>query len=145
MPFAQHKTVADEEFGTEYEKQDDALQNIGGILRKLIGRFHDRAALFQNTEEGGDQQNAKGIQLAQPRDDDSGEAAPAPDVPERPAMIVSGLRHDNGDLGQFVDEVRRGGAVIPLRAMVTPTSRSWTLAALLAELNREHEHVGGQA
>ena len=35
-------------------------------------------------------------------------------------MIVSGLRHDNGDLGQFVDEVRRGGAVIPLRAMVTP-------------------------
>ena len=45
----------------------------------------------------------------------------------------------------FVDEVRRGGAVIPLRAMVTPTSRSWTLAALLAELNREHEHVGGQA
>ena len=74
-----------------------------------------------------------------------GEAAPAPDVPERPAMIVSGLRHDNGDLGQFVDEVRRGGAVIPLRAMVTPTSRSWTLAALLAELNREHEHVGGQA
>ena len=70
---------------------------------------------------------------------------PAPDVPERPAMIVSGLRHDNGDLGQFVDEVRRGGAVIPLRAMVTPTSRGWTLAALLAELNREHEHVGGQA
>ena len=67
-----------------------------------------------------------------------GEAAPAPDVPERPAMIVS-------DLGQFVDEVRRGGAVIPLRAMVTPTSRGWTLAALLAELNREHEHVGGQA
>ena len=62
-----------------------------------------------------------------------GEAAPAPDVPERPAMIVSGLRHDNG------------GAVIPLRAMVTPTSRGWTLAALLAELNREHEHVGGQA
>ena len=24
-----------------------------------------------------------------------GEAAPAPDVPERPAMIVSGLRHDS--------------------------------------------------
>lgn len=47
-----------------------------------------------------------------------GEAAPAPDVPERPAMIVSGLRHDNGDLGQFVDEVRRAGRVIPLRAMV---------------------------
>ena len=24
-------------------------------------------------------------------------------------------------------------------------TRGWTLAALLAELNREHEHVGGQA
>lgn len=44
-------------------------------------------------------------------------------------MIVSGLRHDNGDLGQFVDEVRRGGAVIPLRSHGNPTSRSWTLAA----------------
>ena len=75
----------------------------------------------------------------------SGETAPDIALPERPAMIVSGLRHDNGDLGQFVDEVRRGGAVIPLRAMVTPTSRGWTLAALLAELNREHEQVGGQA
>lgn len=75
----------------------------------------------------------------------SGETAPDTALPERPAMIVSGLRHDNGDLGQFVDEVRRGGAVIPLRAMVTPTSRGWTLAALLAELNREHEQVGGQA
>ena len=42
-----------------------------------------------------------------------GEAAPAPDVPERPAMIVSGLRHDNRDLGQFVDEMRRGGAESP--------------------------------
>ena len=75
----------------------------------------------------------------------SSETVPDIDLPERPAMIVSGLRHDNGDLGQFVDEVRRGGAVIPLRAMVTPTSRGWTLAALLTELNREHEQVGGQA
>ena len=75
----------------------------------------------------------------------SGEAASDATLPERPAMIVSGLRHDNGDLGQFVDEVRRGGAVIPLRAMVTPTSRGWTLAALLTELNHEHEQVGGQA
>ena len=42
-------------------------------------------------------------------------------------MIVSGLRHDNGDLGQFVDEVRRGGAVIPLRAMVTPPAAAGPL------------------
>lgn len=73
----------------------------------------------------------------------SSAAGTSADLPKRPAMIVSGLRHDNGDLGQFVDEVRRGGASIPLRAMVTPTSRSWTLAALLIELNREHDEVGG--
>ena len=54
-------------------------------------------------------------------------------------------RHTGGEAAPAPDEVRRGGAVIPLRAMVTPTSRGWTLAALLAELNREHEHVGGQA
>ena len=54
-------------------------------------------------------------------------------------------RHTGGEAAPAPDEVRRGGAVIPLRAMITPTSRSWTLAALLAELNREHEHVGGQA
>lgn len=60
-----------------------------------------------------------------------------------PALIVSGLRHDNGDLGAFLDAVKRGGASIPLRAMVTPTSRSWTLLELLQELRREHDAVGG--
>lgn len=65
----------------------------------------------------------------------------SPAVSERPAMIVSGLAQDTGELSRFVDEVRRGGAEIPLRAMVTPTSRGWTLAALLTELNREHDAV----
>ena len=57
----------------------------------------------------------------------------------RAAMIVSGLQHDNGDLNGFVEAVKKGGAELPLRAMVTPTSRGWTLRALLAELCAEHE------
>ena len=61
-----------------------------------------------------------------------------------PAIVISGLSPRDGDLHQFLDEVRRGGAVIPLRAMVTPTSKDWTLEALLQELNAEHKALGGQ-
>ena len=71
------------------------------------------------------------------------DAAPLAAVPERPALIVSGLSHQTGELGRFIDLVRESGADLPLRAMVTPTSKTWTLAALLQELNREHEAVGG--
>ena len=34
-------------------------------------------------------------------------------------------------------------ASIPVRSMVTPTSKGWTLANLLLELNTEHETVQG--
>lgn len=68
-------------------------------------------------------------------------AAPLAAVPERPALIVSGLSHQTGELGRFIDLVRESGADLPLRAMVTPTSKTWTLAQLLLELNREHEAV----
>ena len=61
----------------------------------------------------------------------------------RPAIIVSGLRHDNGELGAFLDLIKMGGASIPVRSMVTPTSKGWTLANLLLELNTEHESVQG--
>ena len=61
----------------------------------------------------------------------------------RPAIIVSGLRHDNGELGAFLDLIKMGGASIPVRSMVTPTSKGWTLANLLLELNTEHETVQG--
>ena len=69
--------------------------------------------------------------------------APLIAVPDRPAVIVSGLRHDNGELGAFLDLIKFGGASIPVRSMVTPTSKGWTLAQLLLELNTEHETVQG--
>ena len=72
--------------------------------------------------------------------------APLIKVSDRPAMIVSGLRHDTGELGHFLDLVKAGGADFPLRGMVTPTSRDWTLLQLLQELNAEHDTVtGGKA
>ena len=79
----------------------------------------------------------------------AGKASPA--LPEgvtppddTPALIVSGLRHDNGELSQFLDAVKACGMQFPLRAMVTPTSKGWTLGALLEELHREHEAMGGR-
>ena len=69
--------------------------------------------------------------------------APLIAVPDRPAIIVNGLRHDNGELGAFLDLIKMGGASIPVRSMVTPTSKGWTLANLLLELNTEHETMQG--
>ena len=69
--------------------------------------------------------------------------APLIKVSDRPAMIVSGLRHDTGELGRFLDLVKAGGADFPLRGMVTPTSRDWPLLQLLLELNAEHDTVTG--
>lgn len=70
---------------------------------------------------------------------------PVPSPTSRAAMIVSGLRRDNGDLNAFLDQIKAAGVVIPLRAMVTPTSRSWTLGQLLGELGAEHDALeGGQ-
>lgn len=82
------------------------------------------------------------------RDLCGGGVSPAP-VPAQasqwqlPAMIVSGLRHDNGDLNAFLDAVKKGGADFPIRAAVTVTSERWTLAHLLEELSAEHHALGG--
>lgn len=76
----------------------------------------------------------------------AGRAAPAPAPAAQwqiPAMVVSGLRHDNGDLNAFLDAVKKGGADFPIRAAVTPTSEGWTLARLLEELSAEHRALGG--
>lgn len=60
-------------------------------------------------------------------------------MPPIPALVVSGLRPDDGSLSAFLDAVRSGGASFPLRAMVTPTSAEWTFLQLLRELQQEHE------
>lgn len=59
-----------------------------------------------------------------------------------PAMIVGGLRHDNGDLNAWLDAVKKTGITFPVRAAVTPTSAAWTLGHLLEELSAEHAALG---
>ena len=58
------------------------------------------------------------------------------------AMIVGGLRHDNGDLNAWLDAVKKTGLTFPVRAAVTPTSAAWTLGHLLEELSAEHAALG---
>lgn len=70
------------------------------------------------------------------------DAAEAEQYPH-PAIIISGLRHDNGDLNAFVEALKPTGAQLPIKAAVTPTSKGWTLGALLAELGQEHAALGG--
>lgn len=63
--------------------------------------------------------------------------APALPVDSPAALIMNGL--DRARLDGFLARLREGGVSIPLKAMVTPTNQSWTLAALLAELERERD------
>ena len=83
--------------------------------------------------------------------------------PNYAAIVRAARRYDvklrpvaDGDLGGIVGDlcagksapafaplIKMGGASIPVRSMVTPTSKGWTLANLLLELNTEHETVQG--
>lgn len=54
-------------------------------------------------------------------------------------LIFSGL--DSKDLNKAVTMLRSKGCDIPLKAMVTPHNRDWTVSALASELAGEHEYM----
>lgn len=56
-----------------------------------------------------------------------------------PALVLWGL--DRKALDAFLDGLKAAGVRIPLKAVVTPTNRDWTFAALLEELHAEHRAV----
>lgn len=60
-----------------------------------------------------------------------------------PTLILCGLPANRID--RFVDEVNATGVKFPLKAMVTIHNREWMLSALLDELVRERNALGGQA
>ena len=70
-------------------------------------------------------------------------SAPAIEANYPAALIMNGL--DRARLDSFLTRLRAGGVSIPLKAMVTPTNQSWTLAALLAELEQEREAFAARA
>ncbi len=73
------------------------------------------------------------------------DGAPAPAALARPAMILSGLGQRQGELNAFLTALKDTGADIPLKAMMTATSKGWTLARLLGELSAEHEALNAPA
>ncbi|MBO4866414.1 MAG: DUF3783 domain-containing protein [Ruminococcus sp.] len=57
-------------------------------------------------------------------------------------LIFSGL--DSKDLNKAVTMLRSKGCDVPLKAMVTPHNRDWTVSALAGELAREHEYMNSR-
>ena len=70
-------------------------------------------------------------------------AADCFDAPEGECLIFSGF--DRSSLSAAVDALRREGAAVALKAVCTPSNRSWTLKALMGELAKEHEYMTGRA
>jgi len=74
---------------------------------------------------------------------DAASAAPAPAVsapaaaaPDAPAAILL-ANFSSRELSRLLELLHQAGAAIPLKAVVTPTNRGWTFAALLAHLCEE--------
>ena len=65
-------------------------------------------------------------------------AAPLP-ATATPAAVFSGI--DRAALDRLLDDLRAGGVVIPLKAMVTAHNQGWPFTRLLEELAQEHAAV----
>lgn len=73
----------------------------------------------------------------------AGAASPAQDPPAGPALLFSNL--PEATLNAALAALREAGGPVALKAVVTPTSRTWTLRALLAELAQEHALMQGRS
>lgn len=57
-------------------------------------------------------------------------------------LVFSGIQRKSID--SLLKELRDKEISVPLKAMVTPSNRSWSLTQLIAELKREHETLTGR-
>ena len=73
-------------------------------------------------------------------------AAPKAEPPqvasETEFMLLCGL--GDRQLDRLLAAMRRAGAVVPHKAVLTEQNRSWTLERLIGEVAREHEALGGK-
>ena len=73
----------------------------------------------------------------------NGVAKSAPDTaPETEFMLLCGL--GDRQLDRLLAAMRRAGAVVPHKAVLTEQNRNWTLERLIGEVAREHEALGGK-
>ena len=57
-------------------------------------------------------------------------------APQEPVLVMAGF--SSAQLDGLLAALRRAGIVIPLKAVLTEHNRSWSLLALIEELQREH-------
>ena len=74
-------------------------------------------------------------------------AAAVPDmppkaVPETEFMLLCAL--GDRQLDRLLAAMRRAGASVPHKAVLTGQNRSWTLERLIREIAREHEALSGE-
>lgn len=70
---------------------------------------------------------------------------PAPVCAEPPSgecLVFSGF--DRQGLNDAVNSLRAGNIKVALKAVCTPHNCGWTLAALIAELEKEHAYMSGK-
>ena len=68
--------------------------------------------------------------------------APPEYVPEAEFMLLCDL--GDRQLDRLLAAMRRAGAVVPHKAVLTGQNRSWTLERLIREVVREHEMLSGK-
>lgn len=56
-------------------------------------------------------------------------------------LVFAGI--DGNDLNRLLKTLREKEVKIDLKAMVTATNQSWSLAELVTELKKEHEYMNG--
>lgn len=69
-------------------------------------------------------------------------STPPQAVPETEFMLLCAL--GDRQLDRLLAAMRRAGAVVPHKAVLTEQNRSWTLERLIREVVREHEALGGK-
>lgn len=66
---------------------------------------------------------------------------PPEHAPEAEFMLLCAL--GGRQLDRLLAAMRRAGAVVPYKAVLTEQNRSWTLEKLIGEVVREHEALSG--
>ena len=67
---------------------------------------------------------------------------PPKDVPEAEFMLLCDL--GDRQLDRLLAAMRRAGAAVPHKAVLTAQNRKWTLEKLIREVVREHELLSGK-
>ena len=63
------------------------------------------------------------------------------EAPQEKLLVLDGFSRP--DLDRLLAGLRAAGVFVPLKAVVTPSNRTWTVAALMGELARERASLEG--